>query len=249
MVASDWWRSFFTGVVVDMWLSAPTDEQDRAEAGFLERVLRLVPGAAVLDVPCGGGRHAVALAERGFAVSGLDFSAEFLAAARTLAGARGVTVNWQQGDMRALPGPGTFDALFCFGNSFGYLDDQGNADFLAAAARALRPGGRFALESGIIAETFLPSFHERRWYEFGDLLFLIQNYYDVDRGGFETEYIFVRGGQVERRRGWQRVYTYSELRRLLRDAGFGEVAGFGSLTGEPLRLGSERAYVTATRTG
>ena len=94
-----------------------------------------------------------------------------------------------------------------------------------------------------------PHFQERRWYELGALLFLVQNTYDHVRGGFATEYIFVRDGQLERRHGWQRVYTYSELRRLVEEAGFTEVEGYGSLAEEPFRLGSQRLYLTATRTG
>jgi SAM-dependent methyltransferase len=247
MVGDEWWRTFFSGVAVELWLSATTERQTRSEADFLAEVLRLAPGARVLDVPCGGGRHAVELAARGFAVTGVDLSAEFLDAARSAAGARGVTVAWEHREMRDLPWPGQFDAALCFGNSFAYLDDQGNADFLAAVARALKPGGRFALETGIVAESFLPNFQQRRWYELGGLLFLVHNRHDHVRGGFETEYIFVKEGQVERRIGWQRVYTFNELARLVAAAGFGEIEAFGSVTRELFRLGSDRLYLTATR--
>ena len=89
MIENDWWRSFFSGVVVDFWLSVPNVEQNRSEADYIQRLFRLAPGARVLDVPCGGGRHAVELAARGFEVSGVDLSPEFLEAARTAATARG----------------------------------------------------------------------------------------------------------------------------------------------------------------
>jgi SAM-dependent methyltransferase len=247
MAADDWWRTFFSGVSVDLWLGATTEGQTRSEADFLERALRLAPGAGVLDVPCGGGRHAVELAARGFEVTGVDLSSEFLDAARRVARGRGVTVAWEHREMRDLPWPARFDAALCFGNSFAYLDDQGNANFLDAVARALKPGGRFALETGIVAESFLPDFQQRRWYEIGDILFLVLNRYDHVRGGFETEYIFVKGGQVERRLGWQRVYTYNELTRLLEAAGFAEIEGFGSLSREPFGLGSRVLYLTAMR--
>ena len=49
------------------------------------------------------------------------------------AGAPGVT--WEQRDMRDLPWRGRFDGAFCVGNSFGYLDDEGNAAFSAGGAR------------------------------------------------------------------------------------------------------------------
>src|SRR5207245_68925 len=52
------------------------------EAGFLAETLDLRPGHAVLDVGCGPGRHAYALARRGLNVVGIDVSARFLELAR-----------------------------------------------------------------------------------------------------------------------------------------------------------------------
>src|SRR5262245_41806156 len=95
----EWWRTFFSVIGVDFWLAVPSAEQTRGEADFLERTLGLAPGARVLDVPCGGGRHAVELAARGSEVTGVDFAPEFLAAARSLAAERGARVNWEQREM------------------------------------------------------------------------------------------------------------------------------------------------------
>jgi SAM-dependent methyltransferase len=243
MAPTDWWRDFFSGAAVDLWLRVPTPEQTRAEADFLQDVLGLAPGARVLDVPCGGGRHARELASRGCRVAGVDLSAEFLEAARAQAG----DVEWHRREMRDLPWEGEFDGAFCFGNSFGYLDDEGNAEFLRALARALRPGGRLAIETGAVAESLLPAYHERRWYEVGDILFLVANRYDCRRSRIETEFTFVRDGRVERRLGSQRVYTFGELCRLLEGAGFEAIEGFGSPAREPFRLGSPRLLLAASK--
>jgi len=53
MSTPDWWRTFFTGVPVEMWLRVPTEEQSRAAADLIEKVLNLRPMSKVLDVPCG----------------------------------------------------------------------------------------------------------------------------------------------------------------------------------------------------
>ena len=54
--------------------------------------------------------------------------------------------------MRDLPWRSTFDGAFCVGNSFGYLDDPGNAAFLRAVRETLRPGARLVLETPMVLE-------------------------------------------------------------------------------------------------
>ena len=64
----------------------------------------LVPGRA-LDLACGAGRNAVWLAERGWTVTGVDFSDVALEHARRLSAARGVEVEWVQADVREWTPP------------------------------------------------------------------------------------------------------------------------------------------------
>jgi SAM-dependent methyltransferase len=242
-VSPDWWKDFFHGVAVDMWLAVATPEMNRDEADFLEKTLQLKPGAKVLDVPCGGGRHAVELAARGYHVTGVDYSTELLAHARK----QPAPVDWQQCDMRELPWQGEFDAAYCWGNSFPYFDDAGNAAFVASVARALKPGGRFALETGAAAESILPNFQERRWYLVGDIHFLVHNRYDHAEGFLEPELTFIRNGAVEVRGHRQRVYSHRELCGLLTTAGFGAVDGYGGLHGEAYGLGAQRLVLVASK--
>ena len=137
----DWWRIFFTGLIVDAQRRLNSERQTQEEADFLVEALAPVPGARIADVPCGNGRLALALAARGFALTGVDFTADLLDDARRSAAERNLQVTFLEGDMRELPGPAAFDHAFCFGNSFGYFDEAGNRRFLEAVCRALKPGG------------------------------------------------------------------------------------------------------------
>jgi SAM-dependent methyltransferase len=244
--AAGWHQTFFTGVTVDFWLQAVPADQTRQEVDFLATALRPPPGGRLLDVPCGGGRHGLALASRGFRLTGVDSSTEFLAAARAAPGADGVT--WEQRDMRDLPWPAAFDAAYCMGNSFGYLDDAGHADFLRAVAASLKPGGRFVLDAACL-EIVLPFYlsMERTWAAVGDLLFLQERRYDCAEGVMQSDYTFVRDGRAEKRTAWHRFYAYRELVRMLTDAGFADVQGVGSLAGEPFRLGARRLLLKAAK--
>ena len=100
----------------------------------------------VLDLACGHGRIANRLAERGCRVTGLDAVPLFLDRARRDAEVRGVEVTYVEGDMRSLPWEGRFDRVVNWFTAFGYFDDDGNRRVLAETAKALRPGGRFAVE-------------------------------------------------------------------------------------------------------
>jgi cyclopropane fatty-acyl-phospholipid synthase-like methyltransferase len=81
-----------------------------AEVDFLVEELGLAPGDSILDVGCGTGRHAVELAKRGYAVTGVDLSAEMLAQAATAAKAAGVRVELVHADATKFTLPKMFDA-------------------------------------------------------------------------------------------------------------------------------------------
>lgn len=217
-IKANWWETFFEGTAVTMWLQAVGDDDTRREADVLERLVAAEPGAEILDVPCGGGRLSLALAERGYRLTGVDWSAEFLNHARSSSAAPGVA--WERRDMRDLPWPARFDGAFCVGNSFGYLDDEGNEAFLRAVRASLKRGARFVLETPMVLENLLGHLHDRSWWTVGDLRLLVANRYDAVTGRLEIEYTFVSNGRVEVQHGSHRAYPFRELVGLIESSGF-----------------------------
>ena len=241
---SHWQKDFFRGVALETWRRAIPPEQTRAEVDFLEKTLNARPGASLLDVPCGNGRHAVELARRGYRMTGVDLSEEFIAEARASAEGR-----WVVGDMCELPGNAEFDGAYCFGNSFGYLDYEGVRVFLRAVARALKPGARFVIETGMAAESILPALVRNRWFRLGDLLMLSENQYHPAESRLDIQYTFVHNGSVETRPATSYVMTVAEIGRAHREAGFELVGTFGSVAGEPYQMGSPRLLFVAELAG
>jgi SAM-dependent methyltransferase len=117
------------------------------EVAFLLEVMSLAPGARLLDVGCGPGRHAVAFAEAGLAVTGIDVSRRFLDLAAERATAAGVGAALFEVDARRMPFDDEFDAVvsLCQGG-FGLMADDDTL-VLKRMAEAARPGGIVVLSA------------------------------------------------------------------------------------------------------
>jgi SAM-dependent methyltransferase len=179
------------------------------EADFLVGALDLTPPKRLLDVGCGPGRHAHALAERGIEVVGVDISQRFVDLARRDAppGATFLRV-----DARDLRFDGEFDAAIslCQG-AFGLSGGPGapldaDGDVLAGIARALRPGG----VAGVSA---FSAYFQVRWLEDSDS-------FDAD-AGVNREGTEVRDpdGVAAPANLWTTCFTPRELRLLAQRAG------------------------------
>ena len=120
------------------------------ELPFIRRALEQTHARTVLDVACGGGHHAIALASEGYTVSGADLSAKMVGLARRNAAQANVSIRFEQtgfadiGTRFNLP----FDAVLCLGNSLPHVLTE--ADQLAALAAIngrLNPGGILVLQN------------------------------------------------------------------------------------------------------
>lgn len=242
-----WYENFFEGIVLDLWRKAVSPEQTRREVDFLQRALALQSGARVLDVPCGFGRHSRELAARGYLLTGVDGSRAMIQQARDGGVGVGPPIDWRTADMRNLSWESEFDAAFCFGNSFGYLDADGTREFVQAVSRALKPGARFALDYGLAAECILPRMHEREWAQVDDILFLEHNRYHMAESCVETTYTFVRDGEAHTRTGLHWVFTVREVLRFLREAGLEMQHLYRSLDADPFEVGSTCLFLVARK--
>src|SRR6266699_6046 len=259
-VPTNWYENFFSGLALDLWRKAISPEQTKAEADFITDSLGCPAGTHLLDVPCGNGRLSFALARRGYRVTGVDISDEFIAEARSLIAAgrsdpsteAGGTdplprIEFILGDMRSIEGEAIYDGAYCFGNSFGFLEYSDMEKFLKGVARALKPGARFVIESGMAAESILTKFEAEASHQIEDIQMTIREQYLAEESCIDSEYIFECDGKVESRKAKHWIYTVSEIRRMLERAGFVINDVLGSLDRKPYELGSTELFVVAQR--
>jgi SAM-dependent methyltransferase len=238
-----WYRDFFDGVAVDFWVAAATPEWTERDVEMIWRELALKAGDRVLDCPCGHGRHSVELARRGCQVIGVDISSYCLKLAEEAAKAASVTLDLRQADMLELPSLPQCDAAYTLGNAFGYLDHAGTTQFARGIAAALRPGGRWLIDTGVAAESILPNLKPEMEFTLGGIHTRIANKYLADKSCLETTFVFTRDGQTQTQQNWSFIFTVAEIRRLLAATGFNLLALYDSPTGGAYALGSGYLYI------
>ena len=219
-----------------------TAERTAAEVELVWKLLDLEPGLELLDLACGHGRIANALAERGVRVTGLDATPLFLDLARKDAAERGVEVDYVEGDMRSLPWSDRFDRVLSWFTSFGYFSDDENRQVLAEAYRALKPGGLLAVEMNNLLR-LIQVYADEVVTERGEDKMIDRHRFDIQTSRSLDERTIIRDGKERTFTFSVRMFTAAELRDWLLDAGFREAIAYGD-DGEPLTLEHEGRRMT-----
>ncbi|NTW52470.1 MAG: class I SAM-dependent methyltransferase [Chlorobiaceae bacterium] len=140
------------------WFSHPLylkvyHHRDNAEAELCIETILAVTGSdpgnqsPVLDIACGAGRHAIALARRGFHVTANDLSAFLLGEAEKEARDEGLEIEFSCCDMRNIKLDRNFELIVQLFSSFGYFDtDEDDRAVIRNVSSMLRPGGWYVLD-------------------------------------------------------------------------------------------------------
>lgn len=246
MNTTTWYQTFFDGLATRSWQQALPASLTEAEVLFILEKTALPPGAGVLDVPCGFGRHTLALAERGYAVTGVDISETYIRQLSAEVETRNLPVRLIHGDALRVPLGGPYDAVICMGNSFGYAPEPVMRRLLRRLGAVTKPGGALVLNTGVLAETLLPNLKTSAEYQTGDVTMRIRNRYHPLQSVLETSMTFVRGDETEEKTAFHHVFTLAEVARLLRAAGFDRTEAYGGPDGKPYAVG-DYAYLLARR--
>ncbi len=245
-----WYHTFFGEDYLRIY-EFLTPERTEQEVEGIVKLLGLPSGKAILDLCCGHGRHSVSLAKRGYQVTGQDLSAVFLQHAQAAAEAQGVAIRWIQGDMRHVPFEGEFDTVINIFTAFGYFEsEEEDQQVLHQVYKALKPGGLFLLEMmhrEALIRNFAPGEIDRHA---DGLLVLEERDFDLltSRTNVRVTMIYPEGHRREYRHA-ERIYTLTELARMLTLAGLDVQACYGGLDGSALSLNSRRLVVVALKAG
>ncbi len=220
------------------------------EAEALAALLEVHPPDRVLDLACGVGRHSLELARRGFRVVGVDRTRTYLEEARTRARKEGLDVGFVQADMRTFVASPRFHAAFLFFTSFGFFEDRReDRRVLENVRHALIPGGRLLMEmkgKEVMARTYMS---HPVWYEAGGTYLLEETTVEPGWESVRTRWVVVSPQGVQAYHFRLRLYSARELRDMLEDVGFQDIAVYGGLHGEPYDHAAKRMVVVARKPG
>ncbi|MCB2203397.1 class I SAM-dependent methyltransferase [bacterium] len=123
------------------------DTRLAAQKPLLQRLIDRLPAESVIDMGCGTGVHAIALAQMGLRATGVDISAGMLERAQRHAGQHSASVRFVHGDFLAPLTDPPADLLLCLGNSLPHLPSRAALAAVFAHWRSLLvPGGHVLVQ-------------------------------------------------------------------------------------------------------
>lgn len=234
-IVDNWWRRFFESPDSLDLSYFPSERETQFELAGLERMLRLRGRDLIADVCCGWGRHLVPLLARGYQAVGLDISEMMLRGARERLRSAGLPLHVMQADAAALPfREATFDVVLNLFNSFGYFLEEGqNIAVLREAARVLKPGGRFLLDTRNRQFQILYAPYRQLMKTSDGRELILRCTYDRERRRLDSRWSLPEDPDCVVHEASIRLYGLDELRELMAAAGLEEVGVYGSYGCEP----------------
>jgi SAM-dependent methyltransferase len=237
---------YFDGEYKNLWKSFIPDELTAKEVEFLKSYFQLHPGQSVLDLMCGYGRHSIALAKLGLAVTSVDNLEDYIAEIDQISKSERLGITAMQLDAKKFIGDKVFDLILCMGNSFNFFDPKEAQQVLLNVSAQLKEGGSFLLNSWSIAEITNKHFQERAWNKVGEKIYLIENEYLFHPTRIEFKHLIISpNGDKEAKEGIDYIYSISETEAMFNNAGLALKEVF-SIPGKKIfKLGDPRAYFVA----
>ena len=212
---------------------------------YSERMAELLPAVlerfgaeprTILDLACGEGTFTLAMAKRGFQVTGVDLSPQMPGFARERAEKENVKIEFTLQDIRSLPFEERFDLVTCWYDSLNYLLEWGDLEkTFAGVWRALKRAGLFIFDMNTIYGLAV-NWQRHPCYIQQDTPEL----FEIHRPSYDYEKNIATlriTGFMKERTGWTRMdeehkergYSLEEISQCLKKAGLEELACWGNL--------------------
>jgi 2-polyprenyl-3-methyl-5-hydroxy-6-metoxy-1,4-benzoquinol methylase len=239
---------YFDGYYKQIWKAIIPEELTVKETDFIASYFQLAKGSKVLDLMCGYGRHALALARKGVEVTAVDNLADYINELKTGAEKEGLPVNALQHDVTSFSATDKYDLVMCMGNSLNFFDEADTVQILSSAAACLKPGGHLLLNSWSVAEIAFKNFKEKSWSEVNGLKFLTDSKLLFHPTRIETESTIIGpDGATEIKKGVDYIFSINEMEAMINKSGL-QLKELYSIPGrKKFTVGEPRIYIVAQK--
>jgi cyclopropane fatty-acyl-phospholipid synthase-like methyltransferase len=238
--------TYFDGYYKEIWRSLIPDELTIKEVDFMVPFFGLKPESKVLDLMCGYGRHALALARKGIVVTAIDNLGDYISEINEEADKEQLPLKAVKTDILQYRIDDEFDLVICMGNSLNFLNAADVSRLLTTISAHLKKGGHLLINSWSIAEIAFKNFKEKSWSIVNDLKFLTDSKILFQPTRLETEStIIATDGTTEVKTGVDYIYSINEMEDMLDKAGLSLKEIYSIPGRKKFTIGEPRAYIVA----
>ncbi len=240
--------TYFDGHYKDIWRAIIPEELTSKEVDFIISYFNLQPGSKVLDLMCGYGRHALALARKGMKVTAVDNLQIYIDEVSAQANKDNLPVKAVAHDVLRFKPDAIYDLVICMGNSISFFNPTDTRQILETISSHLKRDGSLLINTWSLAETAFRTFSERSWANIGELKCLNDSKLLFYPTRIETEATIIdQQGKIEKKLGVDYIYSVNEMENLFTAAGL-ELKEIFSVPGKKkFAVGDPRAYIIAKK--
>jgi 2-polyprenyl-3-methyl-5-hydroxy-6-metoxy-1,4-benzoquinol methylase len=240
--------SYFDGYYKEIWRAMIPEELTTKEVDFMLPYFNLQPGSKVLDLMCGYGRHAIALAKKGISVIAVDNLSDYINEIKQVAEKENLSIKPVKSSVMDYKTDETFDLVLCMGNSLNFFNADNIVQILSNISSYLKADGHLLLNTWSLAEIAIKQFKEKTWSYAGNLKFLVDSKYLFHPTRIETEStIIAPDGKTENKTGIDYIFSVSEMETMLNKSGLVMKEIYSIPGRKKFALGETRAYIIAAR--
>jgi len=237
-------NTYFDGYYKDIWRSYIPEELTVKEVDFMIRHFNLQPGNKVLDLMCGYGRHAIALAEKGISVTAVDNLGDYISELTEIARNKKLPIRALDANVINYEPDDKFDLVICMGNSICFFNRDDTLRLLKKVSSHLIRGGHLLINTWMLAEIAFNGFREKVWENVGDLKFITESKYFLHPSRIETKHLILApDGQSETKNAVDYIYSIAEMEMMLRESGLSTEEVYSVPGKKKFTLGDPRAYI------
>ena len=233
---SDWYKKIWTlDIQNQSWV-----EDTKRQVDFLIEKLEMKGDERILDLACGFGRHSLELARRGYDVTGVDITPEYIEYATKQAQTENLNAHFICSDIRDVTFNNEFDVVLNMADgAIGYLEnEEENLKIFRVISKAMKSGGKHFMDimNGSYAEIHFPC----KLWDAGEKCLTLSNFqwdketktliygqidYPYGEVLFKPE--MIEGNTI-------RLYSLDEIKGIFTELGMSVYDSYADFSGTPL---------------